>query len=258
METSPFKHPNWAPQTCKGMRLLIVGATGGIGRSLVKMLLRGSDCVLGLHGNSVAPSWEGERVIPLRGSLSDESSCNLLVQSFTAKAGQIDGIVVLAGGIRSNVHWSVIAEQEWEKEIQLHLNVPFYLARAAMRAMKKNDRRGRVILTGTESALHGGDSNSFPYGIAKRGIECMVQGLARDGAPNGILVNGVRLGFIASGFHERWQGKSSKNLAKRVKLVPLQRAGTPEEAAALIAYLLSEWASFMTGQMISLSGGDWL
>jgi NAD(P)-dependent dehydrogenase (short-subunit alcohol dehydrogenase family) len=86
----------------------------------------------------------------------------------------------------------------------------------------------------------------------------MVQGLAREGAPDNILVNGVRLGYIASGFHQRWHGKTEKDMAERAEMVPLKRGGDPDEAAALMIYLLSGWAGFITGQMLPLTGGDWL
>ncbi|MAF94206.1 MAG: hypothetical protein CMM60_00340, partial [Rhodospirillaceae bacterium] len=111
---------------------------------------------------------------------------------------------------------------------------------------------------GTESALHGGSAESFPYAIAKRGTECMVQGLAREGAADGILVNGLRFGYIASGFHQRWHKRTEADMKDRAQMVPLKRGGEPEEAAALMVYLLSGWAGFITGQMIPLTGGDWL
>ena len=148
--------------------------------------------------------------------------------------------------------------EDWEKEISVNLNQPFFLAQAAMEHMHNQGTGGRIILTGTESAIHGGSTTSFPYAIAKRGTECMVQGLAREGAPDNILVNGVRLGYIASGFHERWHNKSEKEMQERKKMVPLKRGGHPEEAAALMVYLLSGWAGFITGQMLPLTGGDWL
>ena len=124
--------------------------------------------------------------------------------------------------------------------------------------MKSNNETSRIVLNGTESSLHGGSPTSFPYGISKRGTECMVQGLAREGANLGILVNGVRFGYITSGFHERWQGKTLGQLEERAEMVPLKRGGHPLEAAALITYLLSGWSRFITGQMIPLTGGDWL
>jgi NAD(P)-dependent dehydrogenase (short-subunit alcohol dehydrogenase family) len=146
-------------------------------------------------------------------------------------------------------------EADWRRDMAVNLDQPFFLARAAMKHMAAG---GRIVLNGTESALHGGSATSFPYAIAKRGTEAMVQGLAREGAPSGILVNGVRFGYIASGFHERWHGRTRAQMDERRELVPLKRAGDPAEAAALIVWLLSGWSSFVTGQMFALTGGDWL
>ncbi len=83
-------------------------------------------------------------------------------------------------------------------------------------------------------------------------------GAGPGGRPHSILVNGVRFGFIESGFHQRGLNKTGKDLEKRAELVPLKRGGHPDEAAALIVYLLSGWGQFITGQMIPLTGGDWL
>ena len=68
----------------------------------------------------------------------------------------------------------------------------------------------------------------------------------------------MRLGFIASGFHERWHDKTEVEMQERADMVPLKRGGYPDEAAALMVYLLSGWAGFITGQMYALTGGDWL
>ena len=256
---SPFTPPNWTPAAEPGKRLLIVGASGGLGTPLVDMLLKGSDCTIGTHGSTKAYVGDSDpRTIPLRATLESESDCLKLIDSFCDKAQGIDGLVVLAGRLTKTDHWDTLSSDEWEKDIHFNLNVPFFLARAVMRKMKKQKTGGRIILNGTESAIHGGSPQSFPYAVAKQGTECLVQGLAREGAAHGILVNGVRLGFIKSGFHQRWSEKNEQDLAKRAELVPLKRGGEPEEAAALITYLLSGWASFTTGQMFALTGGDWL
>jgi NAD(P)-dependent dehydrogenase (short-subunit alcohol dehydrogenase family) len=149
-----------------------------------------------------------------------------------------------------------LEESEWTDDINLNLNIPFYLARAAMQKM--DERCGRIVFIGTESAIHGGSPTGLPYAVAKRGLECLVQGLAREGAGSEIMVNGVRAGLIRTGAHERWQGKTEEDMKKRAEMVPVKRAGEPEEAAALIVYLLSGWAGFITGQMLPLTGGDWL
>ena len=85
-----------------------------------------------------------------------------------------------------------------------------------------------------------------------------VRDKAREGAGDEILVNGIRLGFITSGFHQRWHNKSETEMKERAEMVPLKRGGDVEEAAALMIYLLSGYGGFITGQMLPLTGGDWL
>lgn len=255
---SPFVRPDWVPTVRADSRILVVGASGGLGTALTAMLCEGSDCVIGAHGNSAPVEASNARIHALSGKLDSEAACGRLVDSFADVADGIDALVMLAGGLTHAEHWNDLDEAAWRHDIDLNLNIPFFMARAAMRVMKAQGRGGRIILTGTESALHGGSAQSFPYAIAKRGTECMVEGLARDGAPHDILVNGVRLGYIASGFHQRWAGRDAHHMRKRADLVPLKRGGHPDEAAALMIYLLSGWASFITGQMIPLTGGDWL
>jgi NAD(P)-dependent dehydrogenase (short-subunit alcohol dehydrogenase family) len=253
-----FERPDWVPAVEPGARILVIGASGGLGRTLVDMLLAGSDCVIGAHGANGRHPSDDDRVIHLTKTFKTEPDCVALVDDFVDAVGGIDALVVLSGGIHFSGHWKDMPAEDWERDMDVNLNQPFYLARAAMARMKEQKSGGRILLTGTESALHGGSAQSFPYAIAKRGTECLVQGLAREGAPEGILVNGLRFGFIASGFHERWHGKTDHDMAERAEMVPLKRGGDPNEAAALMIYLLSGWAGFITGQMIPLTGGDWL
>ncbi len=254
---SAFTRPDWVPRLDPGKRVLITGASGGLGTALTRMLLDGSDCVIGAHGASKGVEIKDSRVIPMIRSLENEADCDSVVDEFSKRAGGIDALVVLSGRIHFSGHWMDMPEADWTADMDVNLNHPFFLARAAMKHMKAAGG-GRIVLNGTESALHGGSSASFPYAIAKHGTECLVQGLAREGAPDDILVNGVRLGCIRSGFHERWHDKTEEEMAERISLIPLKRAGDPEEVAALVIYLLSGWAGFITGQMIPLTGGDWL
>ncbi len=256
---SPFHHPGWSPQVRNGMRILVVGASGGLGSALVDMLVEHSNCTVGAHGaTKAAARADHPQVIALQQKLNAEADCNALVDTFIEKAGGIDAIVLLNGCLNHQGHWRDMPESAWNADMAMNMGHPFFLARRAMAAMRQQNTGGRVLFNGTESALHGGSSHSMPYAMAKRATECMVQGMARDGAPDGILVNGVRLGFIASGFHQRWSGRDAAFMDERAELVPLKRGGDPSEAAALMCYLLSDWSSFITGQMFALTGGDWL
>lgn len=253
-----FKRPEWVPKLDSQQRILVAGASGGIGNALVSMLREASDCTIGAHAaDSVLPE-KTVGLIPLRRKLTTAEDCNALVTDFVKQVGRIDGLVVLVGGITRSCHWKDLRPEEWRGDLTLNLDIPFFLARASMLHMEQQGNGGRIVLYSTESALHGGSPTSLPYAVAKRGVECLVQGLAREGADHNITVNGVRPGFIASGFHERWQGKDRESLVKRAEMIPLKRAGTPEEVAALTVYLLSGWARFITGQIFAITGGDWL
>lgn len=253
-----FKRPDWVPKLPDGQKILITGATGGLGKSLVEMLLKESNCIIGAHGFSKTLEVDDKRVMKTQKELDGEYSCKSLITWFLEKAGGLDALVVLNGSIKYSGHWKQISELDWERELCQNLSIPFFLARETMKEMIKGKTGGKILLTGTESSLHGGSDISFPYAIAKRGTECMVQGLAREGAEHNILVNGLRLGYFKSGFHQRWHNKTPKDMEERERLVLLKRGGEPDEATSMMIYLLSGYGDFITGQMIPLTGGDWL
>lgn len=246
------------PQCKKGSKILVIGASGGIGRALLGLLAKSEAEIIGAHYSKNIPEYASSNCCLIQRELSTESDCNHVIEEFIKKAGGLDVVVNLAGGIHFSGSWMEMPEEFYLKDISLNLNIPFFIARSALQYMKAHNNWGRIILTGTESALHGGSETSFPYAIAKRGTECLVQGLAREGARHNVLVNGVRFGYIKSGFHQRWHNRTEEDMSKRATLVPLKRGGEPLEAAGLIVYLMSEWASFITGQMLPLTGGDWL
>lgn len=254
-----FIHPNWSPSVRPGARILIVGASGGLGSAVADMLLDGSDCIVGAHGATKPYARHDDpRVIPIQKPLETEADCVDVVDAFVEKASGIDGLVLLNGRLFHRGHWLDMPEEAWTAEQAANLGHPFFLARHALKQMRRQGTGGRIVFNGTESALHGGSAHSMPYAMTKLATECMVQGMAREGAPDGILVNGVRFGYIASGFHQRWSGRDDAFMEERAKLVPLKRGGDPAEAAALVCYLLSDWAGFISGQMFALTGGDWL
>lgn len=248
------------PRIPKGMRILVIGASGGIGSTLVKALIEQEDMWVGAHYASQKRNLEKLSKNQIRLKLfkkkfQSEKDCIEVVKKFYKWSRRLDALVVCSGAISNPVHWSKLKSKDWEQDLFINLSVPFYISRTAMKYMNKN---GRIVFFGTESSLHGGNPASLAYGVAKMGVECLVKGLAREGAKKGILVNMIRPGFIASGFHQRWQKKSKKDLKKRENMVLIKRAGTPQEVAALIAYLLSDWGGFITGQSLAITGGDWL
>ena len=249
-----------------GRRILVVGASGSIGAAVVELLVQ-HGAVVGAHYHQRREPLEqlikrgrlGERQIRLYAAeLSSQQRCHALVDQFVEWAGGIDGLVQLSGTISQPRPWDEVPEPEWVADLAVNLSGPFFLAQRAMHYMKTQPTGGRIILTSTASAQHGGGSTSMAYGVAKAGIECLAKGLAREGAPHRILVNVVAPGFIESSFHTERMRRTDEQLAQRAALVPLKRAGTPQEVARVVIFLLSSGADYMTGQCLAVRGGDWL
>lgn len=253
--------PDWIPKVPLKSRILVVGASGGIGFAVTKMLLNQGGHYLGAHyatNSEKLLSTQGNELKLFKKELTSGKDCRDLVNSFCDWKGGIDCLVVAHGSIARQGHFLNISDEEWSDDIFVNLSSPFYIASESIKVMKKNGTGGRLVFFGTESAVHSASPTSLAYGISKLGLECMVRAFAKEGAKDNILVNGIRLGYIKTGFHERWQKKTAEDMKKRMKMIPIERAGTPEEVAAMTLYLLSEWSGFITGQMIPLTGGDWL
>ena len=246
-------------------RTLVVGGSGGIGKALLPLLCV-DNAKLGVHCWKNTTSFQkftDENFLHPNdfnifcGDVRGPSYCEQLIEDYVSWSGGIDNLVVLSGGISNPCHWSELSYDNWDSDIALNLSAPFFLSRKSIEYMKKN-KNGKIILFSTESSLHGGSPFSLPYATGKLGIECLVKGFARDCASFNVTVNGIRPGFIASGFHERWQYKTQEEIKSRINMIPLKRAGTTAEVASLIVFLLSKGSGYITGEVISISGGDWL
>jgi 3-oxoacyl-[acyl-carrier protein] reductase len=251
----------------EGSRILVTGASGGIGGALVKALCPYS-CKIGFHSRSLIDSAipkeilrhaeaNGTTIKPLNGSFTKSTDSIKIVKEFCSLWEGIDALVQLHGNACSK-DLEFLSDKDWDETLHTNLTSPFFLSRTAMSAMAQNANGGRIILTSTASAKHGGGIDTLPYGVAKAGVECMVKSLAKVGANDNILVNAIAPGFIDTSFHTKRLGRSPEQLEKRKKIVPLNRAGTVEEVAQTVLFLLSSASSFVTGQTIEISGGDWL
>ena len=245
--------------------VLVAGASSDIGLALLDRLVRagwriGAHCNMGW--DRIAKIYDDTRkphsnLKIMKRDLSSQYDCHRLVDDFAEWGGGIDALVQLTGNVCRLSHWEDLNESEWNADLEINLSGPFFLAQRAFWYMKKQSQ-GRIVLMSTASAPHGGGQDTLAYGVAKAGIECLTKGLAKGGAAHNILVNALAPGFIDTRFHQDTLGRSKEEISRRTSLVPLKRAGRPSDVANMIEFLISEGGNFITGEVISISGGDWL
>ncbi len=244
-------------------KILITGASGGIGSAIARAFaLEG--CYLGLHCNNHLKETSsllkevkksGSNGCILCGDLLERTFRNSLIDLFVAKAGGIDILINCAGAAFSYDDFTSLDEKDWDRTFNLNVKAPFYLSGKAFNEMKSRGG-GRIINIGSISVKYGGGRKGLHYASSKGALETMTCGFARAGAPYGILVNTVRCGLISTGMRHRIKGYKEKNYIQRKKLVLLGRSGTPEEVAAAVIFLASSGASYITGETITVAGGD--
>lgn len=239
---------------------LVVGASGTIG-SAVAMQLAAPDVVLGLHycKNAAAATdlqtaieKNGSACELMQSSLANEADCRTLIDAFVAKTGRIDGLALCGGTIRWK-EWNGLATDDWQRTMFEHCIAPFCLARDAAARMDRS-QPGRIVYLSSISPKYGGSTKTVHYAAAKAALETAMRGMARELAQSGIRVNGVRAGFVDTPLHRH--GRNADDVATRVALIPLGRAGKPGEVASAFAYLFSDNASFINGELITVAGGD--
>lgn len=254
------KFPTMLDQILAGKRVLVTGASSGIGAETAKLLAScGARVIVHYHHHKDAAlnlvetimSSGGEAVALCADLLNHESWHTLILQSIESLNG-LDALVNNAGAIIGAKPILDLDRESWEQTFTLNVKVPFFLAQQAFAYMQKN-RGGKIINISSIGVKYGGSSTSLHYSAAKAALETVTLGLAKAGAPYNILVNAIRPGFIATPFHA---SASPDAVERRIGKIPLQRAGDPLDIARMILFLLSPSGDYITGQIFSVTGGD--
>ena len=248
-------------ETIKGKRVLVTGASTGVGASIAE-LFSSYGAVVGIHYRQNEKEAKnllntikdrGGDAFLFKGDLLEKSIRTSLIHSFIDTFGGIEVLVNNAGGIYGYQHFLDVDEDSWNDTFALNVTAPFFLAKEAFSYMK-NHNNGRIINISSISAKYGGSPQSLHYGAAKAALDTVTVGLARAGASYNVLVNSIRGGFIGdTKFHKRI-GRS--NIDERIKLIPLKRAGKPIDIARLTLFLASEAGDYITGEIFTVAGGD--
>ncbi len=239
----------------KNKKILITGATGGIGGALIKKFVSLGGTVLGTGTKSekldlIKKNYPNVKVKKF--NISEHSTIENFINSSISELGGLDILINNAGVNVDNLSLRM-KDEEWKKVIDINLTSTFLLSKYGIKNMLKN-KFGRVVNI-TSVVGHTGNLGQANYAASKAGIIGMSKSLALEYAKKNITVNCVSPGFITSDMTE--------NIAEKVKLtlisrIPMAKLGTGEDVSNCVAFLSSEAASYVTGETIHVNGGMYM
>lgn len=229
---------------------LITGAAGGLGRATVaKLRERGMRVIATDLALAEIPCGAPLAVASL--DVTDEAAIAEVLTRIEREFGRLDHVVHLAGSAGAGPI-DAVTRADWQRLLDVNLTSAFLLAKAVHRPLAMT--RGSLTLTSSTNALNGGSALSGPaYAVAKAGIINLMRYLAKEWAEEGIRVNCLAPGPIAT---PMVTGRFSAEVIERLRqAVPLGRVGEPAQVAHAIDYLTSPAAGFVTGTVMNVSGG---
>lgn len=240
---------------------IVTGASRGIGRSIALTLADfGADVVIAdvavADGQEVVGEVEARdrRALFVETDVSDGDSVEQMVKQTVDKFGKIDILVNNAGivqRVEGNDTIVGVTDESFDRVMDVNLKGAFLCAKVVMREMIKREV-GKIVNITSIAAKWGGVGMNPAYGASKAALACLTKSMAIQGAPHGIIANAVAPHAVAAGLSMDHPKEKRGEIAKQTLL---GRMAQPEEIANVVAFLVSDAASFITGQVLHVNGG---
>jgi NAD(P)-dependent dehydrogenase (short-subunit alcohol dehydrogenase family) len=244
----------------EGKSALITGGNSGIGRAIAERMAADGARVT-VVDRDVSSFPKGSEIKAIQANVADPEAMARAVE-VAAEGGRLDICVANAGVFTEYEGFVDAAVEEWDRLFRVNLLGVMVTFQAAVRRMLEDDDGGRLLATSSAAGVRG-EAGWPAYCASKAGVIKVVESLAIELGPKGITINAVAPGEVDTPMHRRVAEERSGRLGRGDQAatgllkpsVPLQRLGTPEDVAALFAFLASEQASYITGQTLAVDGG---
>ena len=240
-----------------GKVALVTGASRGIGQAAaIELAKAGADIIVNFIGNEAVAQETveaiealGRKAIKIKANVGDADDVQAMVDEAHATFGHIDILVNNAGITRDGLLIRM-KDSDWDEVLNINLKGVYLVTKAVAKLMVKQ-RAGRIINMTSVSGVIGnvGQAN---YAAAKAGVIGFTKTCAKELAARGITVNAIAPGFIETAMTDVLPEKIKEGIAATV---PLGRMGQPEEIAGVVTFLASDFASYITGQVLNVDGG---